>query len=142
MARLIIAALLTAAVSGAAAAQVANSADPVRTRDGVRYACTGVGADSRHDPRWPGFSAKLVFAAGNGGYLSQVATRIADGQGRAVLDVQDCGPWLLVDLPAGRYRVVATARDSQGRSSESISGLTVGGGGQAEAVLRFPEITD
>lgn len=141
MARLIIAALLTAAVSAGAAAQGSDSADPVRTRDGVRFACTGVGAESRLDPRWPGFAAKLVFAANDGGYLSQVATRIVDSQGRTVLDVRDCGPWLLVDLPAGRYEVTATAHDSQGRASESRSGLSVGASGQAETVVRFPEIS-
>lgn len=140
MSRGIIAALLSAAVAGTATAQVSNITDPVRTRDGVRYACTGVGSESRQDPRWREFAAKLVFAAGSGGYLSQVGTRITDSQGRTVFEVLDCGPWLLLDLPAGRYDVVATAHDGHGRTYQSRSTISVGGAGQRETIVRFPEI--
>ncbi|MEQ8817476.1 MAG: hypothetical protein RLO51_22120 [Thalassobaculum sp.] len=143
---LIIASILTAAIAGSAVAQssmsgqVATGVDQVMTRDGTRYACTGIGAESRTDPRWSGFPAKLVFAANDGGYLSQVATRIADGQGRTVFEVQDCGPWLLLDLPKGRYTVNATAHDGQGRNYESRAIMTVGAGGQTETVVRFPDL--
>ena len=143
---LVIASILSVAVVGAAAAQTATNgqaaagADPGMTRDGTRYACTGIGAESRTDPRWSGFPAKLVFAASDGGYLSQVATRIADGQGNTVFEVQDCGPWLLLDLPTGRYTVNATAHDGQGRNYESRATMTVGAGGQTETVVRFPDL--
>lgn len=136
----IVASILAAAFAGGAAAQVSEGADPIRTRDGIRYACTGVGSESREDPRWRAFPAKLVFAAGSGDYLSLVATRIADAQGRTVFEVQDCGPWLLLDMPHGRYQVTATAFDGQGRSYESRATMTVGGGGQAETIVQFPEL--
>ena len=113
-----IAPLLAACVATGAAAQVSDTADPIRTQDGIRYACTGVGAGSREDPRWREFAAKLVFAANNGGYLSDVTTRVVDGTGKTVF-TSTCGPWLLLDLPAGRYDVTATARDSGGGTHDS-----------------------
>lgn len=141
---LIIASILTAAIAGSAVAQTVAggqaAADRIATRDGIRYACTGIGSESRTDPRWSQFSAKLVFAANDGGYLSQVVTRIADAQGRTVFEVQDCGPWLLLDLPKGSYTVNATAHDGQGRTYESQAPMTVGAGGQTETVVRFPDL--
>ncbi len=137
---LIVASILAATVLGAGAVRAADGPDPIRVRDGIRYACTGVGAESREDPRWGEFPAKLVFAAKNGGYLSRVVTRITDGQGRTVFVVQDCGPWLLIDMPKGSYRVTATAEDGQGRIFDSRASLAVGGSGQTETVVRFPDI--
>ena len=138
-ATLLTATVLTAVAAGAAA-QVSDVTDPIRSSDGIRYACTGVGSDSRQDPRWRSFAAKLVFAADNGGFLSQVGTRIADSQGRTVFEVQECGPWLLLDLPAGSYEAAATARDGQGRPYERRFAVTAGAGGQSETIVRFSEI--
>lgn len=140
MRRLLIAAMVWAGAAGAASAQSADGADPILAQGAVRYACTGVGASSREDPRWKTFPAKLVFAAGDGGYLSDVATRISDARGSVVLDVKGCGPWLLVELPKGRYSVAATAHDGQGRPFDATAALSVGDGGQAQTVLRFPGI--
>lgn len=140
MKRSVLVSVMWLGIAGSAAAQTSGAADPILTRDGVRYACTGVGASSREDPRWTSFAARVVFAAKDGGYLSEVSTRISDGQGRVVLEVQDCGPWLLLDLPPGRYEVTATAPDSAGRSFQSRATLAVGTGAQARTVVRFPEI--
>lgn len=140
MRRLAIAATVWAGAAGAASAQSADLSDPILTQGAVRYACTGVGASSREDPRWTAFPAKLVFAAGDGGYLSEVATRITDARGGVVLEVTDCGPWLLVELPKGRYSVSATAHDGQGRKFDAAGSLAVGDAGQAQTVLRFPGI--
>lgn len=131
---------LGTSVAGTAVAQSAEPGDPILNQDGVRYACTGVGAAGREDPRWKDFSAKVVFAAKGGGYLSEVRTRILDGSGRAVLEVSDCGPWLLVDLPKGRYELTAVAHDDHGTDYESRTTMTVGDKGQSEAVVRFPGI--
>lgn len=133
-----------AATGGAAAGAPLSGApaatDEIRTRDGLRYACTGVAKDSREDPRWRDFSAKLVFTVKGGGYLPDVMTRIEDAQGREVFVERCDGPWLLIDLPAGRYRIVATAEDPQGRVHEHTARLSVEARGQSEAILRFEEI--
>ncbi|MEX0758187.1 MAG: hypothetical protein WD100_01285 [Tistlia sp.] len=125
----------SAAVTGAPSAQ-----DEVMTRDGIRYACTGVALDSREDPRWRAFPAKLVFTVKGGGYLPDVLTRIEDRQGKAVFTAKCDGPWLLVDLPADRYRVVATAEDPQGRVHQRTADISVGAGRQSETIIRFDEI--
>ena len=143
MGRWIVAAMLSATVAAAAlpaAAQSDGVVDPILTQDGVRYACTGVGAASREDPRWSSFATKLVFAAKDGGYLSQVATRIAAADGAAVFAVRDCGPWLLLDLPKGSYAVTVTAHDGAGRSYNATTTLVVGDGGRRETIVRFPGI--
>lgn len=138
MHRLAAAALLSALVAGTALAQ---TADPIRTQAGIRYACTGVDADSREDPRWKQFAARLVFAAGSGDYLSQVTVRVVDAGGKTVVEVADCGPWLLLDLPQGRYRIFASAPDGQARRHDGSGALNVGGSGRSEAIIRFPDIS-
>lgn len=140
MNRSMITAWFAGVLACATALHPAAAADSVMTKDGVRYACTGVGAESRDDPRWREFAAKVVFAASNGGYLADVNTRVADGQGRTVLETRDCGPWLLLDVPQGSYRINATAHDAAGRYYESEATMTVGGSGQSETIVRFPQI--
>lgn len=141
MLRAMIAVSFAALLATGAAAQSVDATDPILTQGEVRYACTGVGSDSRQDPRWREFPVKLVFAARSGGYLSQVGTRILDSQGRTVFETRNCGPWLLLDLPRGRYEVVATAHD-RGQTYNSRATMTVGGGGQKETIVRFSDIPD
>jgi hypothetical protein len=131
--------LLAAALITAAAADRALAiTDPVQTVDGIQYACTGVGMDSRDDPRWSEFSTKLVFAAQNGGYLGDVAVTVEDGEGRQVFSAECLAPWMLVDLPSGRYQLRAVARDSYDQQMT----LSVDEGRQTTRILRFPRIAD
>jgi len=51
--------------------------------------------------------AVLTVARGSGAYLSDVHVTIVDAKQQRVLDTVMDGPWLLVNLPAGRYRVRA-----------------------------------
>lgn len=50
----------------------------------------------------------LTATRGAGSYLADVRIHITDANSHAVLDTLMDGPWLLVDLPAGRYEVEAT----------------------------------
>ena len=54
------------------------------------------------------FNLKLVFAMKSGGYVSGARVTLADAGGKTLLDTTSEGPWLLVKLPSGRYRVIAT----------------------------------
>ncbi|SMF14528.1 hypothetical protein SAMN06265365_10527 [Tistlia consotensis] len=116
------------------------SNDKILTKDGIRYACTGVGEDSRSDPRWKNFAAKLVFTVKGGGYLPDVMARIENGKGKQVFSMKCAAPWLLVDLPADHYKVVATAEGPQGKRFEQTADLSVGAKGQHEAIIRFDGI--
>ncbi len=116
--------------------------DSVMTKDGLRYACTGIAKDSREDPRWDAFAAKLVYTVQGGGYLPGVTTRIENQSGSEVFAVRCDAPWLLVDLPADSYTVIATAEDPQGQLHRRTADLSVGASGQSEAIIRFNEIPE
>jgi hypothetical protein len=88
----------------------ANRDAIVQTVGGVSYVSGGVGTSSidRLDSLAKDFNVKLVFALKSGEYVSDVRVTIADAKGGAVLDATSEGPWLLIKLPAGAYRIVAT----------------------------------
>jgi hypothetical protein len=131
--------LATIALLAAGIGHSALSApDPEQSYQGIRYACTGVSSESRDDPRWTAYPVKLVFAAADGSFLGDVDVTIADAAGSEVFAAHCLAPWLLVDLPPGRYRVDALARQAQ---RESFA-LTVGSGGQKEHTTRFADIAD
>ncbi|MBK5969146.1 MULTISPECIES: hypothetical protein [Thiorhodovibrio] len=55
------------------------------------------------------YNLKLEFARVNGHYLGDVAVTITDPGGDPVLSAPSPGPWFLAKLPAGEYRVIASA---------------------------------
>jgi hypothetical protein len=59
----------------------------------------------------------LTAAQGSGAYLSDVHVRITDGRSQPVLDTVMDGPWLLVDLPPGRYLVEASTDEADAKRS-------------------------
>src|SRR5579872_7155118 len=73
---------------------------------GVETVCTGVSLDARQDPRWTGYGLKVEIAGEGGKYLgSEVVTLRKTG--KVLLEVDCGGPWLLFQLPPGRYDVEA-----------------------------------
>lgn len=112
------------------------AADEIKTTDGVRYACTGIG-ESKEDPRWEKFPLKLMFTARGTAYVSFVQVKIRDSNQKTVLSADCDAPWLLVDLPAGTYGVEATALK---RFTQKAT-VQVKAGSQTEKVLRFSQIS-
>ena len=131
-----VAVLLAAAQLLAAGAQAIT--DPELDYRGLRYACTGLAAESRDDPRWQGYSTKLVFATASGSYLANINVTIVDDTDLIVLEAHCDAPWLMIDLAPGRYRVEAIARQSIGKSFD----LTVPSGRQIEYTVRYLEIAN
>ena len=88
----------------------ANGDEVVQTIGNVAYVSGGVGTDSiaRLSSLARDFNLKLVFALKSGDYVSDVKVTIADAAGRKLLDAVSEGPWLLTQLPAGNYQIVAT----------------------------------
>lgn len=77
---------------------------------GQAFVSGGVGAAERGtlDLERSGYDLEVLTAAGrSGNYLADVHIRITDSQSKQVLDTLMDGPWLLIDLPAGRYQVEA-----------------------------------
>ncbi|MEX2200272.1 MAG: hypothetical protein WD711_02665 [Dongiaceae bacterium] len=119
-----------------AAAPAAAPNDTILTDGGTRYACAGT-AESKFDPRWDEFAAKIVTAASNGTLLGHVDIAIADAAGAPVLDVFCEAPWLLADVAPGSYTAHVVARD--GQFEETVS-FDVAATGQTEVLVSFDEI--
>lgn len=129
------AALAAILLAAPIAPQTATADDEVMQQNGISYACTGVG-EAKDDPRWSGFALKLAYAVQpDGALLSGVTARIRDGAGRLVLDVHcEDSPWLMAQLPPGRYSVTAIALGKYTQQAR----FGIGGGRQSYVVIRFP----
>jgi hypothetical protein len=110
--------------------------DTVLSYEGHSYACTGI-AESKYDPRWEAFPLKFVVATVEGDYLGDFAVRIVDSAGATVMNVHCLGPWLLVDLPEGRYTATIIARGAL----EKTVDVDVGAG-QNEVTVHFAGIDE
>jgi hypothetical protein len=88
----------------------ASGAEAIQTVGSISYVSGGVGTESqeRLNSLTKEFNLKLVFAMKSGGYVSGARVTLADAGGKTLLDTSSEGPWLLVKLPSGRYRVMAT----------------------------------
>jgi hypothetical protein len=113
----------------------AQEGDPILEANGVKYACAGVGKASRNDPRWAAFPVRLEFAAANGDFLGDPAVTVTDGAGKQVFSAQCNGPWVLIELPAGSYKVHATGQ--KGQYAKDFA-LAVKSGGQTRKTIRLP----
>jgi hypothetical protein len=81
------------------------------TADGWPYVAGGFGLDEREELEQVrrDFRLRVMTAArGSGAYVSGVRLRITDASGRSVFDREVDGPWLLIDLPPGRYSLRAS----------------------------------
>jgi hypothetical protein len=81
------------------------------TAQGLAFISGGVGQDEREtmSVRRNQFSLHVTAAARrSGAYLGDVRVRIVDAAGKIVLETTMDGPWLLVGLALGEYRVEAS----------------------------------
>ena len=114
--RRVAAAALLAAAWSVAAAQ-APLPQP-RTENGVSYLNGGVGDEEIQYVRqsMKDYTMALSFSRSGGEYVASVAVTIKNMKGVTVFEVPSAGPYLLVDLPVGRYSVTANYQgDSQTR---------------------------
>ena len=75
----------------------------------IEYVMGGVGADERAVllEIQNNYNLKLVFAETSGAYVSDVRVRIDHAKGK-VIETTVQGPWFIVKLPPGSYKVTAT----------------------------------
>ena len=132
-----------AALVMGSAAVFAAGLPPERQSGGVTYVTGGVSDEesslfkqARTD--YP-LSIELVQKAGaHNAFTADARVKVTDSAGNVVLDAKADGPFMLVRLPAGNYRVEATLN---GRSV-GTKPVTVGTKGSAQAMLVFPQGTD
>jgi len=95
--------------------EMASAALSAQHQNGIAYVTGGVGVAER---AWlvkhaGDYNTRLSFAQVPGGaYLSGVDVTISHAGGGQVLDVSTDGPMLYVQLPAGRYQLVAKSEDA------------------------------
>jgi hypothetical protein len=81
-------------------------------QNGVSYINGGVGTDEQNAMRAlrADYNLQLTFATKQtGAYRSDVQVDIAEPRGSTVLSVANAGPMFFVKLPAGTYRISASA---------------------------------
>jgi hypothetical protein len=130
MRKLVIAALVGAALAAAAGATVAPA-----TLNGIRYLNGGIGQTEQQQmlAERPHYNLLLTFAARkSGAYRADVQVDIRDAGGTSVLSHPDSGPMLYVQLPPGTYRIRAAA---EGKTFQRT--VRLGEHGQRELVLHW-----
>jgi hypothetical protein len=129
------AAVLLAGTASAADYQRLPDDEPI-TVDGIEVACTGVGDEAKEDPRWHDYSVRLEFAGGQQQYLADLDVSIETASGNELMAVRCGGPWLLVNLDPGKYRVRATFEHRLTKSAT----ITAPSRGPKRIVIAFPEV--
>ncbi len=114
----------------AAALTLLATAGPARA-DTI-YECSGVGLEQREAAENVPHTLRLEFAQADGHYLGGVEASLSDAGGSEILAVRCPGPWVLLDLPDGTYRVSASF---EGKTVTRK--LTIRGGKRQKLVLVF-----
>lgn len=126
-------AALAATLSGVTAFAATNLPLNAPTSiNGVETVCTGIGEDTQRDARWASYPLKVVFA-GKGGQFVTDADVTVSSDGKEIVSVHCGAPWLLLKLPAGRYRITGVL-EGQSAETNAFAPAT----GQGRAILRFP----
>lgn len=115
-------ALLVAAVFGAAPA-LALAMEQGQTSQGQAFVSGGVSKEELvqlHD-QLDRYNLWVVTATkGSGAYMAGVQVRVTDARNNTVLETEMDGPWLLAELPPGRYQVETRYNDEVHRQSTTI----------------------
>ncbi|AZC28355.1 putative exported protein [Pseudomonas chlororaphis subsp. piscium] len=95
-------------------------------QNGIAYVAGGIGLDeSRALMQTKGYNLHMTFSVGPGNlYTSDVDVAIQNPQGQSVLTLNQVGPIVFVQLPAGKYQVVATRG---GRTERNTVDMKVAG---------------
>jgi hypothetical protein len=96
------------------------------------YECSGIGLEQREAAENVPHTLRLEFAQADGHYLGGIETSLTDRSGKEILAVRCPGPWVLLDLPDGRYGVSASY---QGKTVTRK--VTISGGKRKRQVLVF-----
>lgn len=86
--------------------------DGVMETGNIRYVSGGVGEQERRELESAAgaFDVKVQLASDSGAFLANTTVRVFDQSGQEVLAMRTRGPLLLLDLPAGSYRIEAEHR--------------------------------
>ncbi len=134
-----IAALALAVIAGPALANPLTMDKPV-SLNGIQTVCTGIGDEAQHDPRWLAFPIRVEFSNGGAQYLSGAHLVVKDEAGKDLLSLDCSGPWVLLQLPAGKKFIAAASFSDDPADAERSARFKVPDHGQKRVVLAFPHI--
>ena len=106
-----------------ATASFTNAAGAASDAQGnMSYVSGGIGLESQAEltSMARDFNIKLVFALNSGAYLSDVQVVIVDAKGKTVVDARSDGPWFMVRLPTGNYRLMASYADQSQKRAFTV----------------------
>ncbi len=91
---------------------------PLYEQNNIQYFSAGLGKEERSLP-YPPYPLKLIFVKGKRAFLTSVAIEVLQKDGTNLISIpgeEVQGPWLFLNLPAGKYVLKAT--DSSGTTLE------------------------
>ena len=93
-------------------------------QNGIRYLQGGIGQDEANAlRRTQGYNLHITLSTGpEGKFQTGAAVDIQGGQGQPLLNLQDVGPMIYVQLPPGHYRVIGQAQGQTVQQQVSIDG--------------------
>ncbi|EUB84377.1 hypothetical protein [Pseudomonas sp. GM30] len=126
--------LLLPGMSQAASLEPVDSAGvqvQQQQQNGINYLSGGIGLDeSKAIQQTPGYNLHMTFAVGaQDQYTADVDVTIQKAPGQTVLTLTQTGPLVYVQLPPGKYTVVAT------RNGETRRDVTDVGSGTARNLV-------
>ena len=91
-------------------------------QNGITYLSGGVGEDEAKAIRQAtGYNLQMTFSIGAAGkFVPDVEVVIHNAQGQAVLTLTEAGPLVYVQLPPGKYTVVATRHGETRRDTAQV----------------------
>ena len=136
-------ATLALAFAGAGVFAAVGVLPPERQAGNVTYVTGGVALDQSEAFKLARSSYPLSIelvqqSGGKNEFTADAQVQVSDSAGNVVLNAKAEGPFMLVRLAPGTYRVQATLN---GRTVEAKP-VTVGAKGGAQAMLVFPVKTD
>jgi len=111
--------------------------DVAATAGGYEVACTGIG-QMRNDPRWLAYPVRVEISGAQNEYLVGAVVSIFDHAGRPLFTVACDGPWVLMKLPEGDYRVLARLAGSPAKPRSAP--FKAPRQGQIRVVMQFPDV--
>lgn len=109
--------------------------------NGIETVCTGIGDEAMHDPRWKAYPIRVEFSNGGAQYLAGPHFVLKDTDGKVLTSLDCDGPWVLLQLPAGKEYIAAASFSDDPEDGERSARFKVPGAGhQKRVVLAFPHI--
>jgi len=91
-------------------------------QNGVTYLSGGIGEDeARAIEQAKGYNLHMMFSVGPGNkFIPDVNVTVQNGSGQSVLTLEGAGPLVYVQLPPGKYKVLATRNGEERRDTADV----------------------